>query len=347
MNTCFDGNNRAENKHQTHIRIENVSFVFIARNEAYAVDKCLRAILSMPLENCEVIAVDSDSTDGTLDIMKRYAAASNAMSVFSFNGHLNSAIARNIGLKRARKKYICFCDGDTEWESNFVRQSLKLLEAGEADAVTGSLKEIVYSHSYKKILETSDRISYPTRMAIHGCGGNFMVRKEIADKTGLWDERMVRNQDIDYTLRVSRYGRFIGIPVLMGTHHTQTYDERLWDFLKNDRLRAHGALIRKNLDRPKVIVELLKKNKGFLAGYIFFTLCIVVLSVRLITSSIPTYILLAPLYFLLADLLWCFARGKGALKKFATHYCYIPSIIRGLLFGAGPYPSGISVKQIV
>jgi len=327
--------------------IKDVSFVVVARNEEFAVDKCLRAILSLPLENCEVIAVDSASTDGTLDIMKRYAAASNAISVFSFNGHLNAAIARNIGLKSARKKYICFCDGDTEWEGNFVRQALTLMEAGEADAVTGSLKEIVYSSSYKKILETSDRISYPTRTAIYHCGGNFMVRKKIADKTGLWDERMVRNQDIDYTLRVSRYGRFIGIPVLMGTHHTQTYDERLWDFLKNDRLRAHGALIRKNLDRPKALTALLIENRGFLAGYIFFSLCLVLLCMRLIISSIPTYILLAPLCFLLADLLWCFSRGKGALKRFATHYCYIPSIIRGLFFGAGPYPSGISVKQIV
>ncbi len=52
--------------------LRNISFIVIARNESFAIEKCLGSIASMPLTECEVICVDSDSTDKTLDVMKGY-----------------------------------------------------------------------------------------------------------------------------------------------------------------------------------------------------------------------------------------------------------------------------------
>jgi len=326
--------------------INDVSFIVIARNEEFAVHKCLSSIFTMPLKNCEVICVDSASTDDTLEVMKKYAKDNPCMSIFRCRGNVNAAVARNVGLVRAKKKYICFCDGDTAWESNFISQALTLMEAGEAGAVTGCLKEIVYSNSHKIILQTSERISYPKRMAIYHCGGNFMVRKEIADKAGLWEERMVRNEDIDYTLRVSRYGRFIGLPVLMGTHHTKKYDERVWDILWKGLSRAQGALIRKNLDRPKAIAALLMKHRAYTAGYLFYILCIVAIILIFCNVWSPIYIAALPLSFLLMDLLRGVFKRESLLERFVAHYCYIPAIMMGLLFGPGT-KKGESYVEII
>ena len=247
--------------------IENVSFIVIARNEEFALERCLRSFLSMPLVNCEILAIDSDSTDRTLDVMRTYATENPIVSVFRCTGYVNAAVARNVGLNRARKKYACFSDGDTEWSADFVRQSLRIMEADEADAVTGGLTERVYSPAYDRVLETSTRVSFASRESVSYCGGNFITRRAVADSVGSWDERMERNQDIDYTLRVSRYGRLTAIPACMGTHHTQLYQERVWKQFRDRQLRFHGALLRKNLDRPKILAELvLKKNRAFFAA---------------------------------------------------------------------------------
>ncbi len=301
----------------------------------------------MPLIGCEVICVDSDSTDGTLDIMKSYACANPIVSVFRCSGYVNSAVARNIGLDRAQKAYICFCDGDTEWESGFVHQALQMMEAGEADAVMGGLREQVYSPSYERVIETRTRVCVSSRRTNYYCGGNFIVRKAVALSVGRWDERMVRNQDIDYTLRVSRCGHFIGLPVFMGIHHTQDCGERVWGAVWNGRPRFHGAVLRKNLDRPKVVTALVfQKNRGFLPGYAFYALCITAIAAGFITSWPPLYVAAAPLGFAVADLAWGVLRGKELLKRFLTHYCYPLLVLFGFLFGAGPKPAATTVEKI-
>jgi glycosyltransferase involved in cell wall biosynthesis len=52
--------------------IRHLSFIVIARNEAFAIDKCLASIAAMPMTECEVICVDSASTDDTLEYEKLY-----------------------------------------------------------------------------------------------------------------------------------------------------------------------------------------------------------------------------------------------------------------------------------
>ena len=51
------------------MRIEGVSFIVIALNEEYGIRKCLSSISKMTLANCEVICVDSNSSDYTLEVM--------------------------------------------------------------------------------------------------------------------------------------------------------------------------------------------------------------------------------------------------------------------------------------
>ena len=327
--------------------IEDVSFVVIARNEEFAVERCLRALLSMPLDNCEILAIDSDSTDGTLDVMRRHASASAIVSVFRCSGHVNAAVARNVGLERAGKKYICFCDGDTEWESEFLRQALEIMEAGEADAVTGSLKNQVYSPSYERVLDTKARVSFPSQRTVYCCGGNFIVRRAVARDVGRWDERMVCNEDIDYTLRLSRRGHFIGIPRSMGIHHTQDYGAQEWreDVIKR-WIRFHGAVLRRNCDRPRAIATLLRENRGFLAGYAFYALSVAAIAVVFITSWPPMYVAAAPLSFVVADLTWGALQGKRILRRFMEHYCCPPLILFGFLCGAGPNPAAPTVEQV-
>ena len=330
-----------------HTMVENVSFIVIARNEVFAVDRCLRSFLSMPLENCEILAIDSDSTDGTLNIMKNYAAESPLVSVFRCTGYVNAAVARNVGLDRATKKYICFCDGDTEWTADFIRESLRVMEAGEADAVTGGLTEQVYSSDYDRVLETSTRVAFASRRSVSYCGGNSIMRKAVTDAVGSWDERLMRNEDIDYTLRVSRHGRFIALPVCMGTHHTQRYEERTWRHFRDRRLRYHGVVLWKNLDRPKVLAELvLKKNRGFLFGYAFYTLFAAWIVTSVVTAKPQVPFAVGLLAFVALDLILGLLRGDGVLKRLVTHYCYPSSVLCGFVLGAGRKPAATVVEEV-
>ena len=89
-------------------QIENVTFVLIARNEAYGVEKALNALEILDFKSCEVICVDSGSSDGTLNVMSKFKRRIPHLQIVSIKGYSNAAIARNVGLARAKQEFIFF-----------------------------------------------------------------------------------------------------------------------------------------------------------------------------------------------------------------------------------------------
>ncbi len=267
--------------------IRDVSFVIIARNEAFAVEKCLRSIASMQFEHREVICVDSDSTDDTLDVMKRYAAKIPGMHIIQCTGYVNAAVARNAGMRYATMPYIFFVDGDVELFPEFVSEALERIQSGKADAVTGKLREIQYSPDYQTELRQLVRRKHMTQEKV--ClmtGGIFIASRRIVQAVGDWDERFARFQDFDYTLRLSKCGILLQLPAFMGIHHSQQYRDRSWNHLKTGRLLLYGRLLRKNLRTLKFTALLLRSNRGLLS-FLLFGMILLATSIAAILSWVP------------------------------------------------------------
>lgn len=98
----------------------NISFIVVARNEEAAIGHCLDSITRLVLVDCEVICVNSLSTDGTLEIMMAYKDRYPYFTVLSPSDCRNAAAARNCGMKLATKSKIFFVDGDIELNQQFV-----------------------------------------------------------------------------------------------------------------------------------------------------------------------------------------------------------------------------------
>src|SRR5690348_15188347 len=124
--------------HERSSPIRDVTFIVIARNERFAIEKSLRALVSMPLQDCEIACVDSDSDDGTLEVMRAYGRKYPFVRLLRCSGYLNASVARNAGISEVRRSIVCFCDGDCEFQIAFVRAALQCIAEGHADAVTGA-----------------------------------------------------------------------------------------------------------------------------------------------------------------------------------------------------------------
>lgn len=312
--------------------IENVSFIVIARNEAFAVDKCLGSIASMPIEGCEVICVDSDSSDDTLEIMKRYIGRIHNLCIVQCSGFLNAAVARNAGLKYATKKCIFFVDGDVELCPEFISEALEKIDSGKAEAVTGKLTEICYTDAYSQVIRRcADRRNITEELQIYQTGGIFLTTRAMVERVGAFDERLHRNQDLDYTLRLSRYGRLIAIPVVMGTHHTLLYEHRAWDYIKKGYPMYFGILIRKNMDRPRVLLDLLRGNRGYIWGFAFYLLLLFLSFLALTNPVLTTKVLWVLPVLVILDLSWGKLRQKTLKSHLLSHYVYCPLALAGLV----------------
>ena len=327
--------------------ISNVSFVVVAKNEEFGIDKCLASLSKMQLNDCEIICVDSGSTDDTLSVMKRYAANSSIIQIYQCKGYVNSAIARNVGLKHISKKNIFFVDGDVELNQDFIVEALEIINSGKATIVTGQLSEIYYTSDYsKEVRRVVDRFSINEEKKVYLSGGCFIVGASLLKKVGLWDEQMDRNQDIDFTLRLSRGGYFLAIPISMGTHHTLSYSERPWLHVKKRYPMYFGMLIRKNLDRPRAVLSLLKQNRGFLAGFAVYGLFFVGILATAFLSIPFLYVLLAFSFMVITDLFWGAIRKKNVFNHFLTHYLHILLIVIGIFMPINNKRVSTTVKQI-
>ena len=79
-----------------------ISFIVIARNEEKNLFRCLssinRTIKVNKIIDSEIIYVDSDSSDGSTEIIKSFK---NVIG-FKIKGNINAALARNVGAERSK-----------------------------------------------------------------------------------------------------------------------------------------------------------------------------------------------------------------------------------------------------
>lgn len=80
--------------------------------------RCLDSVTSQKLLNIEHLIVDDGSTDGTLELIKKYSKNHSHVTVFSLkkNGGVNAA--RNFAIKRCKNNYIIFLDSDDSMYEN-------------------------------------------------------------------------------------------------------------------------------------------------------------------------------------------------------------------------------------
>ena len=106
-----------------------------ARDRAEDLRRCLRGVLRQDWPALEVIVVDDASSDGTAETISREFPA---VTVIRFEEPVGAAMARNVGLARARGWYVWFLDSDSEpLEPGVLRRLVETIEADPSIGAAG------------------------------------------------------------------------------------------------------------------------------------------------------------------------------------------------------------------
>src|SRR5215203_4380928 len=110
-----------------------ISVVIPCYNAAEFIARAVRSALGDAIDS-EVIAVDDGSTDDTL-ARARESVSNHPGRVFVVSqANRGPAAARNLGLRMARGRYVCFLDVDDEYAPGFLAEAVGMLE-GDPRAV--------------------------------------------------------------------------------------------------------------------------------------------------------------------------------------------------------------------
>ncbi|MCS7317955.1 MAG: glycosyltransferase [Candidatus Dojkabacteria bacterium] len=175
-----------------------MSIIIPTLNEEKALPELLFCIKEQTLkrDNFEVIIADAQSTDKTLQIAKEFGAK-------IVNGG-TPAIGRNAGAKEAKSDILVFLDADVKFSSIFLEKALELFTNNNIDVACAFVKikpSIVVSYFFSNMADNIIRFLRQFTNNPIGCGDFIMCKKNIFNKIGGFDEKMVFGEDIDFLKR--------------------------------------------------------------------------------------------------------------------------------------------------
>lgn len=118
-----------------------LSIIVPVYNGEKHIENTVRSILASSYQNLELFLIDDGSSDGSLAICHKLAAADSRIQVYHKE---NSGIgdARNFGLTHATGDYIGFCDQDDKISNEMYRKMLARIESdGSQAAICGSYRQ--------------------------------------------------------------------------------------------------------------------------------------------------------------------------------------------------------------
>jgi len=108
-----------------------VSAVITTLNEEHFIASCIESLLSQTVKPEEIILIDAQSTDRTLEIARQYPI--DRFYQVTFHDIYRS---KRLGILLSKNDYVLCIDGDTTIAPDFVEKALKLLDKGY-DVATG------------------------------------------------------------------------------------------------------------------------------------------------------------------------------------------------------------------
>ena len=189
----------------------------IYQEEKY-IAKCIDSILSQdyPKDDLEIILVDGMSKDRTREIVATYTAKYPFIRMID-NPERIAPCAMNRGIKEAKGDVIMRLDAHATYEKNYFSSLAYGLNKYNADNIgsvcrTDVLNKTPKTLAIKEVLSNRFGVGNSTfRTGIDGVQEVETVpfgcwKREVFEKYGYYDTRLVRNQDIELNKRIIRGG---------------------------------------------------------------------------------------------------------------------------------------------
>jgi glycosyltransferase involved in cell wall biosynthesis len=227
-----------------------ISLIIPAYNEEVLIDKTLKSVMKakanfekIKSNTIEVILVDNDSEDRTVEIAKPYQ-----ITIVSEEIH-NIAKVRNTGAKHATGDVLCFLDADSEISSNMFELIKHYMETGKYVGGGTKFKLDRRNLTFSLIFVASVLVTH-----IIGLSGVMLyTKKEYFDALGGFNEQFYAAEDIDFVLRLRDYGRRQGLKYCNIYRGYVITSSRKFKMLKfKDLFMQGGLMLHKSLrENPK------------------------------------------------------------------------------------------------
>jgi len=210
-----------------------ISIITVTMNRAGFIAKAIQSIQNQSFTDWELIILDDDSKDATEAILAPYIETDKRIRYFKNSPALGISKNRNRGLSIASGKYIAVLDSDDfRLNKDKLQKQYDFLENNKDYVLIGTnikiidekgnfIKDTAFEtedfNIRKKILK-DNQIPHST----------VLIRKEVVDKAGGYDNKLSCVEDLDLFLKLGQLGKFKNLPEITTayTRHAGGYSHQ-------------------------------------------------------------------------------------------------------------------------
>lgn len=204
-------------EHSTSQGKPSVSLIILMRNEERFVERCLESLIPQidRFADSEILCVDGMSTDRTREIIEDYTRRCSQVRLIDNPEKIVSS-GFNRGVRDSRGDLIFCLSCHARYAEDFVTRCLEVSQRTEAEGVGGYLETLP---GRENAVGRSISAATSSRFGVGGSsfrtGGDERevdtvpfgcYRREVFERFGYFDERLVRNQDIEFNSRIRAGG---------------------------------------------------------------------------------------------------------------------------------------------
>lgn len=181
---------------------------------------CLKSLEDQSFKNFELIVVDNGSVDGSKDYIKKNYPT---VTLIEINRNIGFSPAVNLGIKRAKGKYIILINNDTKVDKDCIKN---LVRAVEQHPEVGMVAAKMMQYHNPKIIDSAgdyiDAVGHANNIGLGEedgekfnkgryiflvTGGGSLFRREVFNKVGLFDhDYFAYFEDVDLSFRAQMVG---------------------------------------------------------------------------------------------------------------------------------------------
>lgn len=195
-----------------------ISILIPCFNEKRYIEQCLRSVLAFDVpesQEIEILVLDGRSTDETREIVRRFVKDDSRVRLLDNPARI-SPCALNLGIRQAKGEWIMRLDAHAQYPPDYLLLCYETARVNDADNTGGvcitypggmgyaaQLIQALTTHrfgvgnsAFRTMAEAGLRDTVPF--------GFF--RREVFDRIGYFDERLVRAQDYEFNRRLGAAG---------------------------------------------------------------------------------------------------------------------------------------------
>lgn len=246
------------------------------------IESCLDSLLGY---EPYIIVVDNGSTDGSLEILKKYPQ----IQVIELGENTGFCKACNVGIEKAETDYVVLLNNDLTVEKGFVEALEEAMDtypkAFSVNAQMRSMQDpsrmdnagnyycaLGWAFDYGKGKKAGIKYEIP-RKIFASCAGAAIYRKSILEEIGYFDENhfaYLEDMDLGYRARIYGYENYYEPKALVYHAGSATSGSKYNAFKTNLSSRNSIYLIGKNMPLLQILLNLPFFIIGFGVKWLFF-----------------------------------------------------------------------------